>query len=125
MTRLSHAALHAQAQANPLTKRIRELNDLARTAMGVCSKVYMSHGVAALPAEDRSRLRELVERFDAFTYDNDPHGEGDFGAVEHHGVRYFWKIDYYAKGSDCYGSEDPSDPKQTDRVLTIMRADEY
>jgi hypothetical protein len=61
---------------------------------------------------------------DSFTEDNDPHGEHDFGAFEHEGARIFWKIDYYAPDME-HGSENPADPKQTVRVLTIMLASEY
>jgi len=32
-----------------------------------------------------------VRAFDAFTNDNDPHGEHDFGAIDEGGVRCFWK----------------------------------
>ena len=62
--------------------------------------------------------------FDSFTEDNDPHGERDFGAFEHEGQRIFWKIDYYDRAL-TYGSENPADPQQTVRVLTIMLASEY
>ncbi len=65
-----------------------------------------------------------METFDAFTPDNDPHGERDFGSFEHEGERIFWKIDYYDRSLQ-FGSEDPSDPRQTRRVLTIMLASEY
>jgi hypothetical protein len=105
-------------------KRIAELNDLARTAMGVAGRVVQTEGIAALPSQAQSRIREQVETFNSFTPDNDPHGERDFGAFEHEGERIFWKIDYYDKLME-YGSEDPSDPSQTTRVLTIMLAREY
>ena len=55
---------------------------------------------------------------------HDPEGEHDFGAFEHGGARFFWKIDYYTPDME-HGSEDPADPSQTLRVLTIMLAEEY
>ena len=62
--------------------------------------------------------------FNDFSPGNDLHGERDFGAFEHNGQRIFWKIDYYAHDI-MHGSEDPTDPQQTVRVLTIMLASEY
>jgi hypothetical protein len=109
---------------NNKVTRIAELNDLARTAMGVCSRVMQTSGINALPPQIQSRIREKVELFDAFTPGNDPHGERDFGCFEHEGHSVMWKIDYYDKDLE-FGSEDPSDPAQTTRVLTIMLREEY
>jgi hypothetical protein len=106
------------------TKKIAELNDLCRTAMGVGGRVYKTSGIGALPQEDQSAIFEKVETFKDFTPDNDPHKERDFGSFEHNGNRIFWKIDYYDR-TMLWRSEDPSDPKQTRRVLTIMLASEY
>jgi Protein of unknown function (DUF3768) len=106
------------------TQRIAELNDLARTAMGVASVLVQTPGIQALPAATQSRIRELVETFDQFNPGNNPHGERDFGSFEHEGHRIFWKIDYYDRNLE-FGSEHPEDPAQTRRVLTIMLAEEY
>ena len=106
------------------TKVIAALNDLARTAMGVASRLVQTPGINALPLEDQSAIRERVERFDDFTPDNNPHGERDFGAFDYAGERIFWKSDYYDRTLTA-GTEDPSDPRQTVRVLTIMLATEY
>lgn len=106
------------------TKRIAELNDLARTAMGVASRLIQTPGISALDPADQSAIRELVEKFNDFKPGNDPYGEHDFGAIEHNGNKVFWKIDYYDKAL-AYGSEHPEDPGQTTRVLTIMLAEEY
>lgn len=65
-----------------------------------------------------------MNEFDAFSPDNDPYGEHDFGAVEIAGQRVFCKIDYYDTALE-YGSPDPSDPAVTTRVLTVMLASEY
>lgn len=104
--------------------KIRELNDLCRTAMGVAGKCFVTHGIDALSPEDQSAIREKVEKFNDFNPDNDPHREHDFGAFEHNGQKIFWKIDYYDKAME-FGSEDPADPSKTTRVLTIMLASEY
>lgn len=104
--------------------RIRKLNDLARTAMGVASVVNQTTGIKALDPRDQSRIREKVELFRDFNPGNDPHQEHDFGSFEHDGNKIMWKIDYYDRNLE-YGSEHPEDPGQTKRVLTIMLAEEY
>ena len=109
---------------NDTTTKIAALNDLCRTAMGVAGRLFQTQGISALPLADQSAIREKVETFTAFTPDNDPYGERDFGAFDHKGQRIFWKIDYYDT-TLTKGSEDPTDPKQTVRVLTIMLASEY
>ena len=106
------------------TKRIAALNDLCRTAMGVTGRLVQTPGICALPLPDQSAIRERVELFDAFTPDNDPHQEHDFGSFDHAGETIFWKIDYYDAMMEL-GSDDPSDPRQTTRVLTIMLTEEY
>jgi hypothetical protein len=103
--------------------RICELNDaLRRTFSG--GRIMMTNRVDALPDDDKAAVLNKVRSFNDFDGDNDPYGQHDFGNVEHDGIEYFFKIDYYAPDMQC-GSEDPADPKRTVRVLTIMRADEY
>lgn len=111
-------------QPDPRTQRIAHLNDLARTAMGVASKLVLTPGILALSDADQSAIREAVESFDQFTSDNDPYGERDFGIIRHNGQSVYWKIDYYDSNL-LYGSEDPADPAQTTRVLTLMLSCEY
>lgn len=96
----------------------------------------MPRGLVA-DAGKRERLRELVETFDAFTPDNDPYGERDFGAIYQDcdgrwttnrparpAETVFWKIDAYDRNLR-FGSKDPANPAVTRRVLTIMLASEY
>jgi hypothetical protein len=102
---------------------IRELNDAFRTNL-MGGKVMMTTSVAALP--DRLKLAAVhhVRGFAKFNADNDPWHEHDFGSFELQGEKLFWKIDYYDKSTE-HSSEDPADPAQTTRVLTIMLASEY
>ena len=103
------------------TERIRALNDAFRQTL-TGGKFLVTRGVMA--NDQVPRVLAAVTAFDAFTMDNDPHDEHDFGAFEVDGVRHFWKIDYYAL-DEQHGSPDPADPAVTVRVLTIMLADEY
>ncbi len=105
------------------TARIRELNDeFRRTSVG--GQIMLTAGVNDLPDAEKAAVLAKVRTFDAFNGANDPHGEHDFVSFEHDGEKYFAKLDYYAPDMQA-GSEDPADPSQTVRVLTVMRADEY
>ena len=86
----------------------------------------MTQGVNALGDIGISDLVKKVQNFplSKFTSENDPYGEHDFGSINYEGTKYFWKIDYYDTKLECH-SANPADPSQTQRVLTLMRADEY
>lgn len=102
---------------------IRVLNDNFRSTF-IGGQVMMTRGVSELPMDVKAQALLMVKSFDAFSADNDPYGEHDFGNFEVAGEKFFWKIDYYDQQCQ-YGSEDPSDPERTTRVLTVMLADEY
>ena len=107
------------------TEKTAHLNDKARRGLLPGStKMLLTRMVAALPDPTLLYLRRAVAEFDAFTEDNDPYGERDFGSLDLEGERYFWKIDYYDR-SLRFGAEDPSDTTETVRVLTLMHASEY
>lgn len=137
---MSAAAPSPIAIAREQTVRIARLNDLARSAMGVACTAVATVGFRSLPEADQSCVRELIETFDAFDEDNDPHGERDFGTIyqlaegcwtterprlrDNERKRVFWKLDYY----DCamrFASDDAANPAITRRVLTIVLSDEY
>ena len=105
------------------TVPIRELNDTFRKTF-VGGKVVTSASVDALPDIVKANALLEVTRFDQFTADNDPHGEHDFGSFDLVGRKFFWKIDYFDQKLE-FGSENPSDPTKTTRVLTLMLAEDY
>lgn len=105
------------------TARIRDLNDNFRSTFSG-GKVVVTSAFDTLEETAKTAIFQKIQNFDNFTEDNDPYGEHDFGAVDFKGDKFFWKIDYYDLNCQ-HGSEDPSDPKQTSRVLTIMLAGEY
>jgi Protein of unknown function (DUF3768) len=116
-------------------KRVAALNDAFRLNFFVPTfgprlvpgHIVCTRGISALPPETQICIWGEVSNFSAFEEGDDPYGERDFGAFDMPGVpeKIFWKIDYYADRSCTFGSEDPSDPAQCFRVLTIMLASEY
>ena len=103
-------------------------NDLFRSSLGetpdLPGQTVLTQCVAALPPIEQIEVIRSVAHFDTFNEDNDPHGEHDFGAFEVRGNRYFWKIDLYANDLK-HGSDDPTNPKETYRILTVMMVSEY
>lgn len=110
-------------------ERIAGLNDVARKAMGLACILIQTNGINALSVEEQSDIREKIERFSDFNSKNDPYGEHDFGSFEYNGMTIFWKIDYFDRASYLQnrpvGSSDPTNTGLTQRVLTIMLAEEY
>lgn len=105
------------------TARIRELNDQLRTrAEG--GRVVLTQGIAALDERLLAEVLAAIQEFDAWTPDNDPHGEHDFLAVQVQDLIVFAKIDYWDLDYAMH-SPDPSEPEVTLRVMTVMLAREY
>jgi hypothetical protein len=105
------------------TTSIRELNDAFRTTFHG-GRVMLTSGFNALPTVLKAQAIDRVRTFSEFKAENDPYDEHDFVSFELEGQQFFAKIDYYDRDMH-FGAEDPSDPEQTTRIMTIMLADEY
>jgi Protein of unknown function (DUF3768) len=105
------------------TDRIRMLNDQLRQHL-LGGGAVITPGVAALGPDAVKRLVRTIAIFDDFCTANDPHGEHDFGAFDFDGTPVMFKIDYYDR-TMSFHSPDPADPSLTERVITIMLAEEY
>lgn len=106
------------------TKRIQRLNDALRHGQVENASVVLTVGVSSLGKAFVTEAAQAVIKFDAFTEDNDPHEEHDFGSVELLGEKLFWKIDYFDLKLERH-SPDAANAELTCRVLTIMLASEY
>lgn len=102
---------------------IATLNDNFRKSF-IGGQVLLTAGIAAMSSEDKANIISLVQNFNTFTPDNDPYGEHDFLSIDYKGNKIFAKIDYYDLNNQ-YMSENPANPDITNRVLTIMLAEEY
>jgi hypothetical protein len=105
------------------TDQIRTLNDELRQHL-VGGLAVITPSIAALGREAVERIVKTIAVCDDFCHANDPHEEHDFGAFEADGHRIFFKIDYFDK-TLSYHSPDPADPCVTERVITIMLAEQY
>lgn len=102
---------------------------------------HITRAISALPLVEQHNLFTSIREFNSFDdgnfddvpYDtkkdpkhsdyegNDAYLEHDFGAVG----EYCFKIDYWTNEELEYGPEDPADPEQTYRVMTIMRLEDW
>ena len=105
------------------TMRIRTLNDELRQHL-LGGLAVMTPGVAALGPQAVDRIVKTISVYDDFCHANDPHQEHDFGSFEAEGTTIFFKIDYFDRSLAGH-SPDPADPSVTERVITIMLAEEY
>jgi hypothetical protein len=103
--------------------RIRSLNDELRRDL-LTGLAVMTPGVMALGGAAVDRIVQTIAVFDDFHHANDPHQEHDFGSFAVDGHTIFFKIDYYDRTLTNH-SPDPADPNVTERVITIMLAEEY
>lgn len=109
---------------DPTNKRVRDLNDAFRRFGQGRGSVIITQGIASLGSDFVLEVSQAVRSFDAFTKDNDPWGEHDFGAIDIREHKVFWKIDPYDLDLKNH-SPSPANSAQTHRVLTIMLASEY
>jgi hypothetical protein len=111
---------------SPLS-RLAEANDTFRKALGESAdypgRIVLTQGVAALPAPLVFAILNAIAEADAFTADDDPYGEHDFGSIKTGGLKLFWKIDYFADSACAFAAEAPETGCY--RVMTVMLAEEY
>jgi hypothetical protein len=117
-----------------IAKIIAEQNDMFRQRIGDPFGIYssikgryiMTQGIIRLTLEDHQDIIDKIRAFNAFTPDNDPYKEHDFGRfqLDENKQDILWKIDYYDPTYQ-YHSEDKSNPEVTKRILTVMLAHEY
>lgn len=110
-------------------EQIAKLNDRARSGFDPSARIMFTRGCldAFCSGDTPSGLvaqAELINTMRRHRFEEDTYGERDFGAFTFRGEKVFFKIDYYDNNLE-YGSEDPTDPSITARVVTIMLAAEY
>src|SRR5215469_6593199 len=105
-------------------EKTRALNDELRKHL-LGGGAVITAGIAELGPEAVERLVKTIAVFDDFCHANDPHEEHDFGSFKFDDeVEVIFKIDYFDK-SLTFHSPNAADPAVTERIITIMRADEY
>lgn len=102
---------------------IAKFNDTFRANLSLGTLVLTAGILTDMP-QDVAAILNKVRTFKDFNESNDPYGEHDFGAFDFKGKKIFWKIDYYDRNFE-FASPDAADVNVTNRVLTVMYADEY
>jgi hypothetical protein len=98
--------------------KVVALNDQLRTTFKG-GRVQMTRSVYDLDDRLRGRALAVLARYNKF----DPASEHDCGVFIFAGYAFEWRIEYRNKRGTGR-SPDPSDPTQTDRVLTLYTVDD-
>ena len=111
------------------TEKIARLNDRVRQGLDRTAKIVFSYALSAKFFAGNGALAilaqaSIMKAIRHHLFEQDAHGERDFGQIEFRGERIWFKIDYYDYDLE-YGSEDPSDASVTKRVMTIMLPEDY
>jgi|SRR5215831_14835346 len=114
---------HAAWPTMPKAAKVAFLNDLLRTT-GFGGRIVMTRSVAALPTTEQVAIFQALRAFTGFCEDNDPYGEHDCATFDAAGHKCLFKVDYYDQAMRCL-SPNPADPTVTQRVLTVMLAEDY
>lgn len=109
--------------SGPDSEAIAALNDRLRTT-GTGGRVVVSAGLNGRGKAYVALALAAVAAFKAFDADNDPHGEHDAAMLDVGRDSVLFKIDYYDLGLTAH-SPNPADPAITERVMTVMLAEEY
>ncbi|MBO6727777.1 MAG: DUF3768 domain-containing protein [Rhizobiaceae bacterium] len=87
-------------------------------------RVVMTRCVSERDPAFQSASIAAVVAYDDFDADCDPHGWHEMGVIEIEGETVWFKLDLYDENYE-YGSSDPTDPRFTRRVLTLLFPFEY
>jgi hypothetical protein len=107
--------------------RIAALNDELRMGRSPRNGKVIVTGDLAAEQPDPEKLKAIVvalHQFNAFTEDNDPHGEHDCAKFAVGDEEFMFKIDYYALDEE-HLSDHPEDPNVTIRVMSVFYAHDY
>ena len=114
---------------NARARRIAELNDRLRKepANRALGQVLLSAGIATRDDAFKTKVLAAIAGMTPkdFKLGNDPYRERDFNSFSVGERLCLFKIEYFAKGNLRKPSDDPADPAETERVMTVMFADEY
>jgi hypothetical protein len=106
------------------TDHFRALDDAWRPHLLV-ARAIISPGIAALGTEAAVAIVNTIAVFDDFCRADGPYKPHDFGALGlDDGRTIFFKIEYLDKNLTG-PSPNPVDPAVTERIITIMLAEEY
>jgi hypothetical protein len=124
-----HTQSTTPANAGPsilaMAEAIATLNDeMRQKPFGPGKRTVVTRAVNHMGADFMKRALAAIAGFRTFTSGNNVHLERDYGAFDLDNYKLMFKIDYLDVDG-VLASEDPSDPAQTLRVMTIMFASEY